>query len=176
MSGLALLETERLVLSGWRLEQLPDLVRLHGDPEIARYLSVSGEPWPEARADEALRHWIDLFETRHLGKLRVTRKSDGVLLGRAGFGIYPPTGEAEIGYALFAEHHGQGYATEAALALRDWFFAETADDHFIGFADIGNAPSLAVLARIGMVPTHIETEPSGLSCQFHIYNRPDIND
>lgn len=32
---------------------------------------------------------------------------------------YPRTGEAEIGYALFSEHHGLGYATEAAAGLRD---------------------------------------------------------
>ncbi|MGV8856631.1 MAG: GNAT family N-acetyltransferase [Devosia sp.] len=176
MTGLALFETDRLVLSGWRFEQLPDLVRLHGDPDIAKYLSLSGAPWSEAQAADVLAQWMDLFDTRRLGKLRVTRKSDGVLLGRAGFGIYPRTGEAEIGYALFAEHHGKGYATEAAAGLRDWFFAETGADHFIGFADTRNAPSLAVLARIGMVPTHIETEPNGLTCQFHVYNRPSSND
>lgn len=176
MSGLALFETDRLVLSGWTMEQLPDLVRLHGNPAIAQYLSLSGAPWSQDQAAEALRGWIELFETRQLGKLRVTRKSDGALIGRAGFGIYPRTDEAEIGYALFAEYHGQGYATEAAAGLRDWFFAQTGHDHFIGFADIRNAPSLAVLARIGMVPTHIETEPNGLKCQFHVYNRPGIND
>ena len=32
MSDLALIETERLVLGGWRQDQLDDLVRLHGDP------------------------------------------------------------------------------------------------------------------------------------------------
>ena len=39
MSELDLLETERLVLSGWRAEQAEDLYRLHGDPVVARYLS-----------------------------------------------------------------------------------------------------------------------------------------
>ncbi|MGV8832329.1 MAG: GNAT family N-acetyltransferase [Devosia sp.] len=176
MTDRLLLETDRLALSGWTMAQLPDLVRLHGDPAIAKYLSLDGRAWSEAKAAEALAGWIELFETRKLGKLRVTRKSDGVLLGRAGFGIYPRTGEPEIGFALFAEHHGQGYASEAAAGLRDWIFAETAADHFIGFADTRNAPSLAVLTRIGMVRTHVETEPGGLVCQFHVYNRPGAND
>lgn len=176
MTDRLLFETDRLRLSGWSMEQLPDLVRLHGDPAIARYLSLEGEAWSEAKAAQALAGWIELFETRRLGKLRVTRKADGALIGRAGFGIYPRTGEPEIGYALFAEHHGQGYASEAAAGLRDWIFAETAHNHFIGFADVRNAPSLAVLRRIGMTPTHIETEPGGLVCQFHVYNRPGAND
>ncbi len=173
MSGLDLFETERLVLSGWRADQVDDLVALHGTPEIARYLTVSGEPWTRAQAETAVAHWIDLFETRQLGKLRLTRKSDGAFIGRAGFGIYPPTGEPEIGYALFADYHGAGYAKEAAAGLRDWFFASGKGEHFIAMADIRNAPSLAVLARIGMEKTHVEVDHLGLTCQFHILRRPD---
>ncbi|MCW5720872.1 MAG: GNAT family N-acetyltransferase [Devosia sp.] len=172
MSGLALLETDRLVLSGWRSDQVDDLLALHGNPNVSRYLSLSGAPWSREQAETALAGWIALFETRQLGKLRLTRKSDGAFIGRAGFGIFGPTGEPEIGYALFEEHHGQGYATEAASGLRDWYFGAGEGEHFIGFADTRNAPSLAVLTRIGMEKTHIETEPNGLLCQFHILRRP----
>lgn len=173
MSSLELFETERLILSGWRMDQLDDLIALHGNPNVARYLTVSGEPWTPEQARHALAGWIELFETRQLGKLRLTRKSDGQFIGRAGYGIYPPTGEPEIGYALFEQHHGMGYAKEAARGLRDWIFRETDAPHFIGFADTRNAPSLAVLKKIGMEETHIEVEPNGLICQFHIYRRPD---
>jgi RimJ/RimL family protein N-acetyltransferase len=171
--SLDLFETERLVLSGWRMDQLDDLLALHGNPNVSRYLSLSGAPWTREQAETALRGWIELFETRQLGKLRLTRKSDGKFIGRAGYGIYPRTGEPEIGYALFEEHLGVGYATEAASGLRDWIFRETDAPLFIGFADTRNAPSLAVLKKIGMEETHVEVEPNGLTCQFHIYRRPD---
>ena len=170
MSELTLLETERLRLGGWTIDQLPDLVRLHGDPRVARYLTPGGAPWPREQAESALVSWIALFETRRMGKLRVVRKSDGVLVGRAGFGIHF-TGEPEIGYSLFPEHWGQGYAREAASALRDWIFRETDEPHFIGMADTRNAPSLAVLRAIGMVPTHVEEGPMH-SVQYHILKRP----
>lgn len=172
MSDLNLFETERLVLSGWRLDQLDDLVALHGNPNIARYLSLSGAPWTREQAETALRSWIELFETRRLGKLRLTRKSDGRFIGRAGYGIYPRTADPEIGYALFEEFHGAGYATEAAKGLRDWIFRETDAPQFIGFADVRNAPSRAVLRKIGMVETHVQVEPNGLECQFHLFKRP----
>jgi RimJ/RimL family protein N-acetyltransferase len=176
MSDLTLLETDRLVLSGWRMDEVDDLLRLHGNPNISRYLTLSGEPWTEEQARKAVEGWIELFATRRLGKLRLTRKADGRFIGRAGYGIYPPTDEPELGFALFEEHQGQGYATEAATALRDWIFRETDAPRFLGFADTRNAPSLAVLANIGMVPTHVETEPNGLLCKFHIYKRPPAHD
>ena len=170
MSDLDLIETDRLVLSGWRRDQLDDLVRLHGDPEISRYFTASGEPWPREACARSLEHWIELFETQKLGKLRVTRKSDGVLLGRAGYGVHGPANEPEIGYALFREYQGHGYASEAASALRDWIFRDTAWDHFIGFADVRNAPSLAILRRIGMQDTHVG-EYEGMTCQFLVLEK-----
>lgn len=173
MSALTLIETDRLVLSGWTIDQVEDLVRLHGNPKIARYLTLSGDTWTLEQASDAVAQWIELFATRRLGKMRLTRKSDGRFIGRAGYGIYPQTGEPELGFALFEEHHGQGYATEAATALRDWIFRETDTAQFLGFADARNAPSLAVLRKIGMVPTRIEVEPNGLLCQFHVCRRPN---
>jgi len=172
MSDLDLFETERLVLSGWRREQIGDLVRLHGDPLVARYLSAGGAPWTMADMEATLAQWIELFETRRLGKMRVRRKADGVLVGRCGFGIYGPTGEPEIGYSLYPEHWGQGYALEAAAGMREWYFRETAGTHFIGLADVRNTASLKVLDRIGMVPTGIGPNDHGMICQFHILERP----
>ncbi len=129
-----------------------------------------GRPWTRPEMETALAHWIALFETRQLGKLRVRRKSDGELVGRAGFGIYAPTGEAEIGYSLYPAHWGNGYAFEAASALRDWYFAAKAEDHFIGLADVRNTASLKVLDRIGMTRTHVGPAPVEQLCQF--FNLP----
>jgi RimJ/RimL family protein N-acetyltransferase len=172
MSDLTLLETDRLVIGGWRRDQIGDLVRLHGDPMVARYLTAHGQPWSMAEMEAALESWIALFETRRLGKMRVTRKSDGVLVGRAGYGIYAPTGEPEMGYSLYPEYWGNGYAFEAASALRDWMFRETDEPHFIGMADVRNAASLAVLGKIGMQKTHVAANAEGQLCQFHILKRP----
>lgn len=170
MTDLDLIETERLVLSGWRRDQLDDLVRLHGDPEISRYFTASGAVWSREKCARSLETWIGQFETQRIGKLRVRRKADGVLVGRAGFGVHGPTGEPEIGYALFREHQGHGYATEAASALRDWIFRDTDWDHFIGFADVRNAPSLKILTGIGMRETHVG-DFEGMTCRFHVLEK-----
>ena len=171
MTELDLIETDRLILSGWRRDQIGDLIRLHGDPNVALYLAAEGRPWTLEEMDDALEHWIDLFETRRMGKLRVRLKSDGTLVGRAGFGVHGDDEVPEIGYALYPEHWGKGYAFEAASALRDWIWRDTQWDHFLGMADTRNEASRKVLRGIGMVETH--TEPDGeRELQFHILRRP----
>jgi RimJ/RimL family protein N-acetyltransferase len=170
MTDLDLFETERLVLSGWRRDQLPDLLRLHGDPVVAKYLTGDGHAWSEAEAEAALDEWIALFETRRLGKLRVTRKADGVLVGRCGYGVYGPDDEPELGYSLYREFWGNGYAYEAACGMRDWLFRDTALPHFWGAADTRNDASLKILRGIGMRETHQEPE-DGRILQFHELTR-----
>ncbi|MEO7223958.1 MAG: GNAT family N-acetyltransferase, partial [Devosia sp.] len=165
-------ETDRLVLSGWRRDQLGDLTRLHGDPVVAKYLKGHGQPWSMTEAEEALDEWMALFETRRLGKMRVTRKVDGVLVGRCGYGVYGPSAEPEIGYSLYPEFWGNGYAYEAASGMRDWLFRETDLPYFWGSADTRNAASLKILRRIGMTETHQEPD-EGRMLQFHILRRPE---
>ena len=173
MNELDLFETERLVLSGWRREQIGDLVRLHGDPIVARYLSAHGQPWTMKAMERALDHWIDLFETRRLGKMRVRRKADGVLVGRCGYGVYGPDAEPELGYSLYPEFWGNGYATEAAAGMRDWIFRETDAPRFLGSADVRNEASRRILRAIGMRETHV-VEEDGMTLQFHVLNREDV--
>jgi RimJ/RimL family protein N-acetyltransferase len=173
MSGIeTILETERLRLTNWSPEHLDDLVRLHGDRRVMRYITDDGAPETRAQVEARLVQWADNFAQHRMGKLRITRKSDGLFVGRAGFGIYPPTGAAELGYALLFEHWGNGYAFEAASGLRDWFFSETKRDFFIGFADTRNEASLHILQGIGMTPTHQESDPEGKwTAQFHVFKR-----
>ena len=165
------LETARLRLTNWLPEHVDDLVALHGDPVVTRYLTTDGQPETRERAEQRLAHWANDFASQRMGKLRVIRKEDGVFVGRAGFGIYAATGEPEIGFALFRQHWGKGYAVEAASGLRDWIFRETDRLHFIGFAHRDNAASLSVLKRIGMRPTDTRVV-FDMPCQFYACDRP----
>ena len=172
MTDLALLETDRLVLSGWRMDQIGDLYRLHGDPTVAKYLTGHGQPWSKTDMDKALAHWIELFERQKMGKLRVVRKSDGVLVGRCGFGVYGPDETPEIGYSLYPEFWGNGYIFEAAAALRDWYWRDTDRNLFLGMADARNEASLKVLRKLGGVYTHTGDAHGHPDVEFYRYDRP----
>ena len=60
--------------------------------------------------------------------------------------------EIEIGYLLGREHWGNGYATEAALAVRDWALAELGLERLIALIYPGNVRSIRVAEKLGMEP------------------------
>ena len=62
-----------------------------------------------------------------------------------------PAGTVEIGWRLARRRWGHGYVTEAAQRLLALGFTEKGLDEIVSFAVAGNARSIAVMRRIGMV-------------------------
>lgn len=62
-------------------------------------------------------------------------------------------GAAEVGYTIFPEHRGQGYATEVARAMLDWARRAHGVTEFVSGVAPHNAPSLRVNEKLGFVPT-----------------------
>ncbi len=60
-----LLETARLRLEDWTDAAVDELVTLHADPEVQRYLDANGEGWSREKAEKRLAEW--LFEQSELG-------------------------------------------------------------------------------------------------------------
>ncbi|MEM9320303.1 MAG: GNAT family N-acetyltransferase [Pseudomonadota bacterium] len=72
---------------------------------------------------------------------------DGPAVGVTGFShpaYYP---EPEMGWALYDGFEGQGFATEAAAAARDW--AQGRISSLVSYTNPGNARSIAVAKRLG---------------------------
>jgi RimJ/RimL family protein N-acetyltransferase len=141
---------------------------MHANPTVARYLDAKGRVYDRAKAIERVDGWRREYADHGIGKFAIERKADGAFIGRAGFSPYE--GEPEIGYSLAEDHWGQGYASEIALSLRDWFFANRPDSYFIGFAHVDNAASLRVLEKIGMIKTH-QGSLADMPHQFYILRR-----
>jgi [ribosomal protein S5]-alanine N-acetyltransferase len=147
------LETPRLILQPFTLEDLADLVQLHADPEVNRYFNLR-EAWPKAFVEQKLKGFIADQKTLGYSKLKVTLKN-GIFIGRAGFSLWEETGETELGYSFKREHWGKGYATEAAQALVHWIVATTELEYVIGFAAVEHVASRKVLEKIGMTLTTV---------------------
>lgn len=169
MSGLPDLETERLRLTPWSQGSVDELFAMHAHPMVARYLDAQGRVYDRAKAEQRIIGWQQEFAEHGLSKFRMVRRADGAFVGRAGFS--PFNGKAEIGYSLAYEHWGQGYASEIAQALSDWFFANREEDSFIGFAHVDNAASRRVLEKIGMIPTYTGVVAE-MPHQFYIKTKP----
>lgn len=80
-------------------------------------------------------------------------KADGALVGMTGLARLGPdlpfAPGVEIGWRLFPEDWGKGYATEAARACLDWGFATFEIDEVISFCVADNRASEAVMQRLG---------------------------
>jgi len=155
------IETERLILRKPKKGDAKALQEAYGDPEVMRYIGV-GETFDlertRASVDKALRRW----KADGFGAFTVERKEDKRVLGRAGYLVWDPdtwqTGTlaelgdhavVELGWLLAQEHWGQGYATEAALALRDHGFKELGLTRLISLILRGNDRSVRVAEKIG---------------------------
>ena len=89
--------------------------------------------------------------------------------GHCGFHGPPDTiGRAEIGYTVFSQFRGRGYAKEAARGLVDWAF-EQGEREVYATVSPNNAPSLAVVRRLGFTQVGTqEDEVDGLELVFVI--------
>ena len=93
----------------------------------------------------------------------MVRKDDGELLGRCGILIWETEPwkplaraeangetETEIGYALGQPYWGLGYATEAAIAVRDYARTKLGESRLIALIQHGNEASRRVAEKLGM--------------------------
>ena len=79
-------------------------------------------------------------------------KSEDILIGDCGLEHMEIGGKpaAELGYDFRSDYWNQGYATEAALAVRDFAFTELALPSLISLIRVGNKASRRVSEKIGM--------------------------
>jgi RimJ/RimL family protein N-acetyltransferase len=135
-----------------------------GNPEVMRFLG--GETVPAEDVPAAVQKWIDRWELNGVGPFVLERRNDGTFVGRAGIlvwdtrtwtqGSFAAAGQhaqPEIGWALARAHWGNGYATEAALAVRDWARRERGFDRLISLIAPDNVASQRVAERLGAQPT-----------------------
>jgi RimJ/RimL family protein N-acetyltransferase len=144
--------TERLRLRLFRAGDIDRVADWQSRPEVCRFLYW--EPRSREEAEVALAR--RLTETRlerddDVLALAVERRHDGLLLGDASLWLRSlEHRQVEIGYVFHPDVGGHGYATEAARALLALAFHELGAHRVYARTDARNAPSAALLERLGM--------------------------
>jgi ribosomal-protein-alanine N-acetyltransferase len=143
------LETERLVLREFTPEDVQALVLVLSDPVAMKHY-----PAPIDRA--GTERWIERNLLRYakdgVGLWAMVLKATGEVIGDCGIIRQEVEGDFlyEIGYHLRRDHWGRGFATEAAIACREWGFAHLKADRLISLVRPENLPSCRVAERNGM--------------------------
>lgn len=160
------LETERLVLREFEAGDLDELVALHNDPDVMRYLN-GGRPVPRERIEnEIMPYYLEFYrQGRGFGYWAAIAKQDGRFLGW--FLFRPPespdTAGIELGYRLHKHAWGKGYATEGSIALLRKGFAEQGVTRVFAQTMAVNRGSRRVMEKAGLryVGTFTEEYPDG---------------
>jgi len=143
------IETERLRMRHYALEDADELLRILSDPEFRRRLSPQTPPTRDmvvrglGRIDE---HWRLLG----YGQWALELKGEGRLFGHCGLKYLVPTDEVELYYGADPAYWGRGLVTEAARAALRFSFGRAGLARVMAVTDKENKGSRRVMEKCGL--------------------------
>ena len=146
------IETERLILREIVKSDAEFLYSLYSDPDFMRYIAKPVDSVEKVRESVDRIH-ENLYKKHGLGIWLVANKETGDDLGYAGYLVQEVDGETEyeIAYGFDKRFRGQGFASEAARAVKDWGIAEKGLTRIISIVHLENIPSAKVAIRNEMI-------------------------
>ncbi|MBQ5749440.1 MAG: GNAT family N-acetyltransferase [Oscillospiraceae bacterium] len=110
------------------------------------------KPYDERGTMRWLNWSLDNYKKYGFGLWAIVRKDTGEFIGDCGITMQNIDGELlpEIGYHIDKKHWRQGFAHEAASAVRDWFFRNTDFLTVYSYMTASNTASYRTAASVGM--------------------------
>ena len=140
------IETDRLVLRGWKAEDFEAYRDYYADAENARF--VGGRQRPDdawRRLATEIGHW----ELNGFGRWAVVEKETGSLVGSIGLWKSAEWPELELSYWVRPEHRGKGYAREACVRSRDHARDELGAESLVSYIHPDNTASIRLAEALG---------------------------
>jgi len=170
--------TERLLLRPLRLADAPGMWALDTDPAVHRYLGGIGGPRPASLADsEATIRFIQAqYAANGIGRWAVALRATGEFMGWSGLKLVTEAVNGQrdfydLGYRFLPRYWGQGYGYEAARAWLKTGFETLKLPRICAYADVDNAGSRRILAKIGLLEGNLFME-GGTACAWYEAKNP----
>ena len=144
-----IIETDRLTLRPYTMDDLDDLAVIRAKPEVMRYIN-NGQTQNREQVAERLRAYLKHYEQHGFSVCAVIHRADARLIGGSGLFTLDRTPEIEVGYTLDQPYWGQGLATEAAHAWLRYGFEEVGLDAIAAVAYPENQASRHVMEKLGL--------------------------
>ena len=163
---ISMIETKRLLLRHWKLEDLNPFYKINSNPQVCKFLP---KQLSASESDEFARKIIQKFDVQGFGMFALEEKENKEFIGFTGLNI--PNFEApfmpaiEMGWRLAVDYWGKGLATEAAFAVMDYAFFELKLSEIVSFTVPENTASRRVMEKIGMI-----RDPSADFCHPDLSN------
>jgi RimJ/RimL family protein N-acetyltransferase len=142
-----LIETPRLILREFTVDDAYKIWELNSDPEVIKY---TGDPPFETveNARDFLNNYKD-YENIGFGRWAVIKKDSNDFLGWCGLKLNEQN-LIDLGFRFFRREWNKGYATESAKACLEYGFMELNIKEIIGRVAIKNTASIKVLEKLTM--------------------------
>jgi RimJ/RimL family protein N-acetyltransferase len=162
--------TGRLRLRAFRAGDLDAYAAMQAKPEVMRYL-VMGRPATSAEVWRTMLMSAGSWALRGYGMWACEEIDSGAFVGSVG--VFHPLDwpEPEIAYSLDQPFWGQGLATEAARAARDWLFDRFPLKRAASFIRPDNLASKRVVERLGAACERT-IELRGSTYEHWVHHRP----
>lgn len=142
------LHTDRLTLRAPAARDLEAFIDFFTSDRAA----LGGNQMGEADAWRLFAAVIGHWHLRGFGMWTLTRRGADTPAGLVGCLQFPEWPEREIGWFLWDGFTGQGYATEAARAVRAHAYAVLGWTTAVSYIGVNNAPSIRLAERLGAIP------------------------
>jgi [ribosomal protein S5]-alanine N-acetyltransferase len=146
------LETDRLILREWTVDDAEAAFAISGDPDVTRYLGATGEPHPDiAYTRQRLESLSARYPTWNgCGNWAAVEKATGEVIGGGGLVELESGPDVEVFYHFRRDRWGMGYATEMTKALIAYAFDRMDLARVVGVAFPANTASHQVMLKSGM--------------------------
>jgi RimJ/RimL family protein N-acetyltransferase len=147
-------ETDRLILRGYRLGDFPLYAAMWADPDVTRHIA-DGAPRPEEDSWKSFLSASGHWELLGFGTWAVEERATGQYVGSVGFAERMRDrgpdleGAPELGYSFVSSAGGKGFATESAKAAVEWARAHFGKMRLIAIVAPGNLASIRVAEKCG---------------------------
>ena len=143
------LVTDRLALRRFTFADLDLLDRLASDARVMEFL---GGVKDRAATESMLRVRILEYYERHpgLGMWATMERASGQCVGFHVLNHIQGETDVQVGYALFADAWGKGYATEMTMGLLRYGFGTLQLPVIVAITNLANTPSQQVLLKAGL--------------------------
>lgn len=141
----SMMESERLILRGFNLDDDKDVYLYASDDEVTKYLT-----WPPHKTLEQTQSVIKEFYTGRPGIFAIELKSEKKCIGCIDLRLINEHNKASFGYVINKEYWNRGYTSEALILILDLAFNKLELNRVESTHYVGNEGSGKVMQKCGM--------------------------
>ncbi|MEM0966239.1 MAG: GNAT family N-acetyltransferase [Verrucomicrobiota bacterium] len=124
MKRFPTIQTTRLTLRGFRIEEASRVQKLAGNPAVAKTTQHIPHPYLDGMAERWISTHLKQFYHQEGITFAIEERESGELIGAIGLEFNASQKRGTLGYWIGTQFWGKGFCTEAAKAVIEYGFTE----------------------------------------------------